>query len=162
MFADALSIQFPAATGEGAKRPFFALGEPEAPVESWRFRADRGGEKFTAKGFHLPLENVEELFANEKYDDGRWKVVFKVPLAESGRFEPGKYVPIAFTAWDGANGESGTRCAISSWYWLVLKPRGSVVPYAYGLLGFVVVGLGEFLLIRKLRETQRGSAVPAI
>ncbi len=162
LFADALSIQFPAEIGEGAKRPFFALGEPGAPVESWRFRADRDGERFTAKGFHLPPENVEKLFTNAKYDDGRWKVVFKAPLAEDGGITPGKYVPIAFAAWDGANGESGTRCAISSWYWLLLKPRGSAVPYAYGLLGFIVIGLGEFLLIRRLRETQQDSAVPAI
>lgn len=162
-FADALSIQFPAGTGAGAKRPFFALGEPEAPVESWRWQAspldqadnrppqERGGERFTAKGFHLQPENVEKLFTNAKYDDGRWKVVFKAPLREDGRFKPGKYVPIAFTAWDGANGESGTRCAISSWYWLVLKPQGSVAPYAYGLLGFVVIGLGEFFLIKRLK-----------
>ena len=154
-FADALSIQFPAATYEGAKRPFFAMGEPEAPVESWRFRADRDGERFTAKGFHLPPENVEKLFTNAKYNDGRWKVVFKIPIAEDARFTPGRYLPIAFAAWDGANGESGTRCAISSWYWLLLKPQRRTAPYLYGLLAFVATVIGEFLVIKKLRENSR-------
>ncbi|MEE9295830.1 MAG: c-type cytochrome [Phycisphaerae bacterium] len=173
-FADALSIQFPTGTGEGAKRPFFALGEPEAPVESWRWQASplvralanqpagRDGERFTAKGFHLPPENVEELFTNAKYDDGRWKVVFKVAIAEDKRFTPGQYLPIAFAAWDGSNGESGTRCSISSWYWFLLKPRGSAAPYAYALLAFVMIGLGEFLLIKRLRENQQDPAMQII
>ena len=157
-FADALSIQFPAETGERAKRPFFAMGGPEAPVESWRFRADRGGEKFTAKGFGAAPQDVERIFANAKYDDGRWKIVFKAPIAKDERFTPGRYLPIAFAAWDGANGESGTRCAISSWYWFLLKPQGSTAPYLYALLAFGVIGLGEFRLIRRLRENQHHSA----
>ena len=150
-FADALSIQFPVETGEGAKRAFFALGAPDRPVESWRFRADRGGDKRTMKGFHAPPEDVESAFTNAKYDDGRWKVVFKIPIAGDARFTPGKHLPIAFAAWDGANGESGTRCAISSWYWFLLKPRGSTTPYVYALLALAMTGLGEFFLIKRLK-----------
>lgn len=154
-FADAVSIQFPLEFMEGTKRPFFALGAPETPVESWRFRADRGGEKFTAKGFSAEPEDVEKIFTNARYDDGRWKVVFKIPIAEDARFTPGRYLPVAFAAWDGANGESGTRCAISSWYWLLLKPQWRTAPYLYGLSAFVATVIGEFLVIKKLRENSR-------
>lgn len=154
-FADAVSIQFPIEFMPGTRRPFFALGAPETPVESWRFRADRGGEKFTAKGFCTEPEDMEKIFTNARYDDGRWKVVFKIPIEEDARFTPGRYLPIAFAAWDGANGESGTRCAISSWYWLLLKPQRRTAPYLYGLLAFVATVIGEFLVIKKLRENSR-------
>lgn len=159
IFADAVSIQFPAEFGGDSPRPFFAMGAPQAPVESWQYRADRGGERFEAHGFYAPPEEVQKFFTNAKYDDGRWKVVFKIPIAGDERFTPGRYLPIAFAAWDGANGESGTRCAISSWYWFLMKPQATATPYLYALAAFAAVVAGQFYLIKTLRASRQESAV---
>ncbi len=150
-FADALSVLFPPAAGEGTRKPYFAMGAPDAPLQALSFRADRGAQKSTRRGFDAPPEDVEELFANARFDDGRWKLVLKMTIEDDERFLPGNYLPIAFAAWDGGNGENGSRCSLSSWYWFVVKPRPSVAPLLWAALAFVLFGALELRWIKRLR-----------
>ena len=59
------------------------------------------------------------------YDRGQWRVVITRALATADttnqlQFRTGRAIPVAFFAWDGSNGEHGTRMAVSTWYFLAL------------------------------------------
>ena len=68
------------------------------------------------------------------------------------QFVEGKFIPLAFAAWDGSNGETGSKHVLSTWYWIQMKPVTSntvyIIPVIVGLLVFG----GELLLIRKPRK----------
>ena len=51
------------------------------------------------------------------------------------QLEAGAFIPIAFAAWDGSNGETGTQCSVSTWYYLLLEKPVSRRPYFFGLAG---------------------------
>jgi hypothetical protein len=61
-------------------------------------------------------------------------------------------VPIAFHAWEGANGETGLKMALSSWYFLYLRQPAPATSYLLVLL--VVVGAFgvEYGIIRVMRS----------
>src|SRR3970282_1854447 len=74
---------------------------------------------------------------------GRWKVVTPPPLAprEPARdvtFEPGRLIPFAIHAWDGANGERGLMMALSSWAYVVPEAPVSAWAYLSSLLALCV------------------------
>ena len=65
------------------------------------------------------------------------------------QFVPGQLIPVAVHVWDGANGETGLRRTISSWYFVVLK---TVVPaWVYFFTAFAVAFTAgvEVWLIRR-------------
>ncbi len=68
------------------------------------------------------------------------------------QLRPGQMVPIAFHAWEGANGETGLKMALSSWYFLHLRQPAPVTSYLLVLL--VVVGAFgvEYGIIRVMRS----------
>ena len=59
-------------------------------------------------------------------------------------FARGAFIPVAFAAWDGSNGETGSRHTITTWYWLLLEPPTGLRPYLVAILVFFVIGAGEF------------------
>ena len=155
-FADGFSIQFPPGALEGGKKPHFAMGAPSMPVESWHYRADREGMKYISKGYFDTPDKMEKIPVKAKFEDGRWMAVFKIPIEGDGRFEPGKYLPIAFAAWDGGNGENGSRGSVSTWYWIVLEPKPSPMPYAYGGITFLLCGFMGIFFIRRIQKPGQG------
>ena len=59
--------------------------------------------------------------ASASYDDGRWTLLFRRPLALPGaELKPGTRSQVSFAAWNGANQESGLRYTASQWLWLDL------------------------------------------
>jgi len=78
----------------------------------------------------------------------------KRPLAteEKGKdiqFAEGKYTPVAFAAWDGSNGESGSKHVMTTWAWLLLKPATPKSTYFIPIIVALLVFGGEILLVRK-------------
>ena len=70
-------------------------------------------------------------------------------------------VPVAFHVWDGSNGETGLRMALSSWYFLRL---GAAVPtraYLAVPLVALMVLVAEWWLVRWIRRrSARGELAP--
>ena len=76
-------------------------------------------------------------------------MVIKRPLTteESDKdiqFVEGAFIPIAFAAWDGSNGEKGSKHTMTTWYWLLLKPPTGAKPIVAALAVFFLIGAGEW------------------
>jgi mono/diheme cytochrome c family protein len=165
LWADQLAIQFPTAISDGMERPYFLMGSSTDPVYQWRWRSVPAplGEALVgnAKGMErfdtLPGAPLE---VQSRYDGGQWRLVFRRSLATPDsshqlQFRTGRPIPIAFFAWDGSNGEAGSRGAVSTWYFLALDtptPIGVFVLPTIALLASF--GLGWTII----RRTQRASS----
>jgi DMSO reductase family type II enzyme heme b subunit len=66
-----------------------------------------------------------EIGGKVAFQNGQYRLVIKRPLAskdgKTPSFKAGVFVPVAFQAWDGGAGESGTRMSLTSWYYLRLE-----------------------------------------
>ncbi len=166
---DSVDIQFPVKIPDGPVKPFFFLGNSGNPVNLWRWKADMqedtekksAVEEYNATGFKNPIKvqppESQATDSNGYWEDGRWRVVMKRTLTTEDKrkdiqFEKGKLIPIAFHAWDGANGEAGMKMSISSWYLLNLESRTPIMVYVYGFIGTMIIGLAEVWLVKKSRS----------
>jgi mono/diheme cytochrome c family protein len=134
LWPDQLAVQFPLVIPTGMERPYFLMGTSVAPVYQWRWSSaapggEGGGGGGAAAGLARGLERFDPIpagvGAQAVYDEGQWRVVFTRALAMPDTtnqlvFRPGRAIPVAFFAWDGSNGEHGTRMAVSSWYFVAL------------------------------------------
>jgi len=162
LWPDQVAVQFPVAIPVGMERPYFLMGSPSNPVYQWRWTSSsrdaavaglaRGIERFDS----LPRSGVA---ARAVYDHGQWRVVFTRALASSDTasqlpFRNGRAIPVAFFAWDGSNGEHGTRMAISTWYFLALdQPVPARVFISPVLAMMLTLGLGLVVIWRAQRKT---------
>ena len=157
-FADGLAIQFPVQLSGGVRKPYFAWGQPGNPVNLWVWRA--GGQIREFNGTGLKTELAEQSNTNvaaaATWADGRYRLIVSRALAtgepEDVTIQPGNFIPIAFQAWDGSRGESGTRLSLSSWNNLVLEQPTPITAYLYGGLAVLAVGAGEWWLYRRVRS----------
>jgi DMSO reductase family type II enzyme heme b subunit len=165
--SDVLAVQFPTAIPEGMERPYFLMGSERDPVYLWYWWSDRDeAEEAVARGFAAtePLTvSAEPLTAVDTFDQGEWRVVLRRAF-DSGeiehrlRFETGRPIPLAFFAWDGSNGESGTQGAISTWYFLYLdRPTSPTVYVAPLVATLLAAALGVVVVARAQRRTRDGS-----
>ncbi len=137
---DALAIQFPVKVPQGptAPKPYFLWGG-RLPVYLWHWKASNPTQitELTAKGIHnVETQAVQsDIHTESTYTDGLYKLWAKRALKTDDKkdlqLEPGVFVPIAFSAWDGANGDINTKRAISSWYSFVLEPVPSSKKFIY-------------------------------
>ena len=154
---DAVAVQLPVEIPEGMEKPYFGMGDAIHPVNIYQWKsgtADRpqSVRLLDGKGF----EDIEErqaaaagVEAKGAYHKGTWRVVMKRPLTTSTpekdlQFVEGKFIPIAFAAWNGSNSEKGSKHTMTTWYWLLLKPPTGSKPFVWAL---VIIGLlvgGEF------------------
>jgi mono/diheme cytochrome c family protein len=158
---DAAALQFAVRLPQGPEKPHFFLGDTGKPVNLWEWKADlQKVEELNAKGYKTPaaLQPPDSQQAEGKgvFDDGVWRVVMKRPLttkdvANDVQFATGQLIPVAVHIWDGANGETGLRRTISSWYFVVLTTGMSVGVYLYTAAAILLVAGLEFWLIRKTR-----------
>jgi DMSO reductase family type II enzyme heme b subunit len=159
---DALAIQFPRSIPTGMERPYFLMGSAREPVYLWWWRSEPEGAveaSGTGIGWIEPLPAAQQaLQSASSWSDGEWRLVLRRPVeAEAGdgrlMFEPARAIPIAFYVWDGDNGETETRAAISTWFYLYLDEPASnsiyVLPIAATLLTF---GLGLVIVVRAQRR----------
>jgi DMSO reductase family type II enzyme heme b subunit len=155
--SDQAALQFAAEKQTGDEKPYFVLGDAKHAVDYWRWSASEGLQRFLAHGASkMQARDAGSLKAAGAYKDGQYRVILRRPLAAAGDFEtdlaPGRFVPVAFHLWDGAQGEEGLKMAISSWYYLYLEPPTPVTVYLWPLaIGFAALG-GEFWILRRRRR----------
>ena len=153
MFDDALAVQFPTKISDGAVRPYFLMGDARRAAYAWVWQAAPSlapeseavsGEvrEVRANGFtrfQQQPDDAQDVRGRITYADGRYQLLIHRSLRTEDKkdlqFEVGAFIPIAFAAWDGSNGEVGTRCSVSTWYHLLLEKPATNKPYILGLVG---------------------------
>lgn len=150
LFVDAVEVQFPQALTATMEKPYFLMGDAVNPVTLWRWSsatADTPETAVTIDARGIADQKVRDgdsgLDATGSYRDGTWRVVMRRQLAgddagQSLGFEIGQLVPVAFFAWDGSNGETGTAHAMTTWYWLLLRPEENNRPLISAILAAVL------------------------
>ncbi len=171
-FPDAFAVQFPQKLSEGPQKPYFFWGQPGKPVIVWKWQADERmtfgslGE-YTASGFKDGLKPQTEasVGAGATWANGRYRLLITHPLvtpdANDLQMVPGEFIPIAFQAWEGSNGESGARMALSSWYSLVLEKPTPANVYVYTGLAVALAAAAEWSLVRRARRRPSAGSRPA-
>jgi len=156
-YSDRLAVQFPNSIPEGVEKPHFAWGQPGKPVNLWLWSPEDGVQEYTGTGLADGISPQEgsNVSAQWDYADGHYRLLLSRPLntgdPEDIELRSGEFIPIAFQAWEGSNGETGTRMALSSWYSLVLEETTSSSALLYAGLAAVVVIAGEVVLMRRIR-----------
>lgn len=126
---DALAIQFPVSP-DAPSLPYFLNGDPNHPVILWKWQSHPNQvTQWTGRGIGRiePYNNAgSKVLGNVAFRYGQYILVMTRELTVSGsegdiQFRPGEEVPIAFNIWDGNEGETGAKKAISSWYRLILE-----------------------------------------
>jgi DMSO reductase family type II enzyme heme b subunit len=148
--ADAISLQFPPSVGSGTERPYFLMGDASEPVYLLRWENGRGVSEATANGpGKIQILDGSAATGTAVYDNGQYRLVIKRPLAgkDASRlsFQPGVFTPVAFQAWDGGAGETGTKMSLTSWYNLRLEElqsnRRFIIPPVVALLSLAAMAL---------------------
>ena len=158
-FKDAIALQLP--QNSGGQKPYFLNGDPENPTYLLHWNAANEGSitEVNATGMKKIKPQKKEN-QNAKgavvYDNGEYRLQIKRSLKTDDKkdtqFEPGKFVPVAFSAWEGSNEETGTQRSISAWYLIILEQQIPSTVYYYPILAiFAVVGI-EFVLISWIRK----------
>jgi DMSO reductase family type II enzyme heme b subunit len=167
-YPDAAEVMLPVQVREAGPLPHFVYGGVTDPVELWRWKSELehaatpapGVVKLTSRGPERPPQpdstGGPHVGGGGQWKDGRWSVVIRLPVpARSVGGEPPAttpFVPVAFHLWDGGNGETGLRMALSPWYYLKLATPVSPVKYLVVLLAFVGAAIAEFGLVRWTRD----------
>jgi DMSO reductase family type II enzyme heme b subunit len=115
-FPDAAGILFPAT----ARAPLLTLGRPRAPVELWRWQADRKHATSLLSigpGIFKPGHGKPPRVTSSRRNE-LWSVVFSSRLA--GALAAGKSARVGVVIWDGSNGERGGLAAVTP-RWLRLE-----------------------------------------
>jgi DMSO reductase family type II enzyme heme b subunit len=148
---DALAIQFPVKIPESPmdRKPYFIWGG-QRPVYLWSWKVAEPSTvtEMNAKGINQATVQSAQgpIQAEGVYTDGRYQLWVKRSLTTEDKndlqFAPGVFIPIAFSAWDGLNGDVKTKRAISTWYTFVLDPVPSNKRFVYPpLVALISVGL---------------------
>lgn len=149
---DAFAIQFPVKISEGPTdpKPYFIYGD-RRPVYLWSWKVAEPSKvtEMNAKGINTTTVQSDQspIEAEGVYKDGQYQLWVKRSLTTEDKrndvqFTPGVFIPIAFSAWDGANGDVKTKRAISTWYTFVLDPVPSNRRFVYPpLIALISVGL---------------------
>ena len=159
---DQLVVQFPMQMPEGMELPFFLGGDNRRPVYLWQWRSDGDGAlEGEARGVGTEAFQSEglDLTVDASYADGQWRVMFTRPLVTEDEgdldFVTGEAIPMALFAWDGDNGESGTRGAVSSWYFLFLEDSTPATVYVAPALAMMFTAALGFLVVGRAQKRER-------
>lgn len=163
-FADQIALQLPAKLSEENERPYLLMGEGSNPIYLLRWTSDTGVEEASASGLGAitPLKKeAAQAKGRAEYENGRYRLVIKRPRVASTQaaappFSVGTFIPIAFFAWDGSNGEDGTKFSMSSWYYLRMEPPPSKARWLYPPLVVAAVFGLEIWGLRRFRRRVRG------
>lgn len=150
---DAACLQFPSKISAGFEKPYFFMGDKKLPVNIWQWKAsDNLGVELNGQGpAKVSQQEKQGVKVTASYKDGLYRVIFTRPLNTKDPddlvFEPGKFIPLAVTLYDGRNNEENTKGAISAWYYLMLEPPSSLQVYVLPTLAFLVA-LGILIGLR--------------
>jgi DMSO reductase family type II enzyme heme b subunit len=160
---DRIVVQFPAHPMSGSERPYFLLGSAQQPVYLWRWESEPGAatEVLASGADHLePLPaQPDSVSATGVYDHGEWRVQFVRTLATADstnrlQFTAGHAIAMAIFAWDGSNGETGTRMSVGSWVNIYLSEPSGAGTVVWPLLAMLGTGgLGLFVVVRTQRTS---------
>jgi len=161
-YEDMIAIEFPVQIPTGTKRPFFLMGDEHLAVQLLRWGSASGITEVNGNGLDklqpLPASS-QEATAQAEFKDGQYRVVIKRPLktvnsSQDIQFEPGRFIPIAFFVWDGSNGETEGKVALTSWHSFFMEPVVPAITYLYPAVAVVIVGSIQWWAIRRLRRTR--------
>ena len=154
---DMVAVQLPVQIPEGMEKPYFGMGDAGSPVNLWQWRSGAAGKDqsvtlMNARGFADIAKRdaaAVGLSAAGSYDKGTWRVVMKRAHATGApaddiQFAAGKFIPIAFAAWDGSNSEKGSKHTMTTWYWLLLEPASGSRPLIAAFLVLLLAAAGQF------------------
>ncbi|MBT3533040.1 MAG: c-type cytochrome [Rhodospirillaceae bacterium] len=147
---DAIAVQLPMAIPTGMEKPYFLMGDTAKPVNLWRWSSGTTDNPASitlldATGIDAQeARDANGLTAKADYKDGTWRVVMTRALTTDQadkdlQFQEGRFIPIAFFAWDGSNSEAGSRHAMTTWYWLLLKPSTGARPIIGAIIAFFLI-----------------------
>ena len=158
-FKDAIALQLP--QNPDGQKPYFLNGDPENPAYLLQWSAHKEGSitEINATGMKRMVaqkEGNQNAKGAVVYDNGEYRLLIKRSLKtddkKDAQFEPGKFIPVAFSAWEGSNEETGTKRSISAWYFLILEAQIPKTVYYYPLLAIIIVAAFEFSLIKLIRK----------
>lgn len=154
---DAAAIEFPV----GDEKAHFAHAQPMVQVEGgyvniWYWKGDEARE-MNAQGFGtLKPQAQQDVDGLGVWQDGVWRVVFSRKLEtgdeKDARIVPGEFHQIAFAIWDGENGETGSKKAVSSWWYFRAEPPPDPTVWIYSLIAVAGAVIFEMVLLRRLRK----------
>jgi DMSO reductase family type II enzyme heme b subunit len=163
-FADQVAMQFPARLADDGERPYVLMGDASNPVYLLRWASDAGVGEANASGLgKLTPQTGEAVQAKGTavFADGQYLLVIKRPRASKDPGDPefpaGRFLSVAFMAWDGGAGETESKMAFSSWYFLRLEPPASAQPYVIPPLVIAVAAALEWLVVRRARRRTQGA-----
>jgi DMSO reductase family type II enzyme heme b subunit len=160
-YDDAFVVQWPVHLTEGPEKPYFLSGDTSRPVYLWRWTANAEGiSELNATGFGTESPQRQEsqgLQGTVVYNHGQYQMLVRRAITTEDKdndlqFEEAKFIPIAFSAWDGSNGETGNKRAISAWYFLYLEPTPSRVRLLYPGIAVVAIAAAELFFSRQGRR----------
>ena len=166
IFTDQVAIQFPEKLQPGGvKKPYFIMGDEKLGVNLWTWRLD--GNQFlesNANGIWNPerFQPTSDVTGEGYYKNGQYRVVMKRALQTGEKekdiqFEIGKFYPIAFYAWDGTNGETGTKRSITPWYFVLMEPDVPKSVYFYPPVVVIVVFGLEIVIQKMLKRNHKNN-----
>jgi len=149
---DAIAVQFPVQIPTGMEKPYFLMGDVAKPVILWRWSSGTTEKAESAAiigGKGIDKQEIRAAVAGftakGSYKAGTWRAVMTRGLRTEAadkdlQFEEGRFIPIAFFAWDGSNGEAATRHAMTTWYWLLLAPSSGAKPMIVAFIVVLLIG----------------------
>ncbi len=166
LMEDGVAVQLPVTIPNDMEKPYFGMGDTVHTVNIWHWKS---GTKYQAESINIlnsnGLKNIERreaadvgLHAKSGYMDGTWKVLMYRPLSTSSpesniQFKEGRFIPVAFAAWDGSNNsESGSKHTMTTWYWLLLKPATGYKPILMSLVVMGLIATGLFWWARSAKN----------
>ncbi len=166
IFDDAIALQFPTKPNAGMKKPYFIMGDINDSVYVARYNAATDKvDEFNANGTEVrvglrikPQPEANWQFKGKGgYKQGQYQAVFRRPLVTDDKgtdlqIEKGKFFPVAFTAWDGSNGETDAKRSLSAWYYLLLEVPASNDRFIYPTLFLMAVVVIEWWISRSYRN----------
>lgn len=120
-YEDAVALQFPTKLYDAAEKPYFLMGDAEHPVNLVKWNAGGRLEEIQASGQDQWVSKAQTQFTGSgRYKNGQYRLVLKRALipqdASALPLTPGVFAPVAFTAWDGSNGDHDGMRSVSAWY----------------------------------------------
>lgn len=159
--ADAFAVQLPFSVPDGTERPYFLMGSPRDPVYLWTWDSDSGVGEARARGLGSTEPLSGQVTGEASWLEGRWTLVLRRPL-DAGEdrlpFVEGTPIPVAFFAWDGSSGETGTRGSVSSWYYVLLEQPASSAVVVTPLIAVLLTAAFGLVLVRRAQGRERAGA----
>ncbi|MDP6589088.1 MAG: c-type cytochrome [Alphaproteobacteria bacterium] len=165
MSEDAVAVQFPVTISAGMEKPYFLFGDVSHPVNLWRWSSGTAEAPQTVS--LLDANGMQDIAARDEapagmagegvWRDGTWRVVLRRALVTGDgendtQFADGALIPLSVLAWDGSNGEQGSKHTLTTWYWLRLGAPGGGSSYLAAVLVALAVGALELWWLYNVRR----------